>query len=134
MGKIKQVYDIESQYKDQLKVETVNKECYLLNLAQKIMMFKRGYMVDTATVNYQFDNTYLRLYPDRRVVVITPNQIDMYHLHLDLLANPPKISLQSTDCIMVDSLTPGYRFMDVLRLDTHKYVFFYQIPSANLNG
>ena len=113
----------------------MNKEVYLLNLGCKIMMFKRGYMVDTAYVNSKKDpDSYLRLYPDRRVVFIAPGQVDMYNLTLDLLANPPKISLDSTDSIMVNTHTSGYSFFDVLRLDTSRYAFFYQISTPNYSG
>ena len=97
-------------------------------------MFKRGYMVDTAVVNYEVKGTYLRLYPDRKIIFIAPGQIDMYNLNIDLISNPPKISLQSTDSIMVNALTSGYTFLDLLRLDQNKYAFFYQIPEPNFSG
>ena len=133
VGKAKHIYNIEDEFLTHLKVETVNKECYLLNLGQKIMMFKRGYMVDTAVVNYQINDTYLRMYSDCKVVFITPSNIDMYNLSIDLLANPPKIALKSTDSIMVEQ-SSSYQFLDVLRLDTMKYAFFYQIPIGNGSG
>ena len=130
---MKHVYDIFMEFKSDLRVESINKECYLLNLDKKIMMFKRGYMVDQAIVNFQKSRTYLRYYVDKRVVFVAPDQIDMHNLLIDLNSNPPKISLKSTDSIVM-SLDSEYVFMDVLRLETNKWVFFYQVPTPNLNG
>ena len=96
-------------------------------------MFKRGYMVDTAVVNYQIKDTFLRMYSDCKVVFITPSTIDMYNLSIDLVANPPKIALKSTDSIMVEQ-SSSYQFLDVLRLDHMKYAFYYQIPIGNGSG
>jgi hypothetical protein len=58
----------------------------------------------------------------------------MYSLLIDLNANPPKISLKSTDSIEMAKHSEEYAFVDVLRFEQHKMGFFYQKPTPNLSG
>lgn len=81
-------------------MESVDKECFLLNLGREIMMFKRGYLVDKVAVNYQVKNTFVKYFSDRKAVHVSPSQIDFYNVIIDLAANPPKISLKSTDSLV----------------------------------
>ena len=64
-------------------------------------MFKKGYMVDKVSVNFKDDNTFVKYFPDQKVVHGTSNQLDFYAVVIDLAANPPKISLKSTDSLMM---------------------------------
>lgn len=87
----------------------------MLNLGRELLLFKRGYLVDRAVVNHQVDNTFLRYFSDRKVVHVSPTQIDFYNVIIDISANPPKISLKSTDSLMTEERGSIYKFMDVLR-------------------
>ena len=78
-------------------------------------MFKKGYCVDRVAINYQVDNTFLKYFPDRRLVHVSPAQIDFYNLVIDLAVNPPKLALKSTDSIVVPERKGKHVFMDVLR-------------------
>ena len=116
VGKVKEIYLIKEEFRHTLKVGPVSKECYLLNLGNKLMLFKKGYMVDEAKLNFHSPNTYLKYFSDRKVVFVAPNQIDVYNLQIDLHANPPKISLKSTDSLLMNHQATGLQFMDILRL------------------
>jgi len=98
-------------------VGPVSKECYLLNLGNKLMLFKKGYMVDDAQLNFHSPNTYLRYFPDKKVAFVAPKQIDVYSLQVNLHANPPKITLKSTDSILINTQLQSLEFMDILRLE-----------------
>ena len=133
VGDAKHVYDIDTNYLDWLRVENINKEVYLLNLEESLLMFKRGYMVDRANVNYHDKDIHLRFF-GRKVIFVAPSQIDMYALQVDLLANPPKISLRSSDSLLTHGLVNKFTFLDVLPFDNHRWGFFYQVPTPNLSG
>lgn len=45
------VYDIENKYRSTLRVESISRDCYLINVGQAILMFKKGYLVDRAAIN-----------------------------------------------------------------------------------
>jgi hypothetical protein len=72
VGTAKHVYDIEEEYRFSLQAYNLNKECYLLNLGWKIMLFKRGYMVDSVCINHKEHNTFLRYFSDRKVIFVGP--------------------------------------------------------------
>ncbi len=79
------------------------------------MLFKRGYLVDGANVNFKVDNTFLKYFSDKKIVHVAPNQIDFYNVLIDLTANPPKLTLKSTDALITPDRGAEYVFMDVLR-------------------
>jgi hypothetical protein len=115
LGAFKHTYDISEEFRTTLKVESVDKECFLLNLGREIMMFKRGYLVDQVTINFQVNNTFVKYFPDRKAVHVSPSQIDFYNVLIDLAVNPPKISLKSTDSLVTEERASNYEFMNVLR-------------------
>ena len=91
-------------------------------------------MVDEAKLNFHSPNTYLNYFPDKKVVFVAPNQIDMYSIVVNLQANPPKINLKSTDSIVINHQNSNMAFMDILRFEANKWAFFYQLPAAQSNG
>ena len=117
-----------------MKVESINRDCFLINLGKEIYMFKKGYCVDKVVVNNRDKNTILKYFSDRKLVHVSLTQFDFYNVVIDLVSNPPKLQLKSTDSIVIPERKGKYLFMDVLRFEEHKIGFFYQISSPNLAG
>lgn len=99
MGEVKKIYDIEIAYKDTLKVECITKDSYFMNLGQDILLFRKGYCVDKIFINLKLEGTLLKYFGDKKLVHIAPKQIDFYSFMIDLVSNPPKLSIHSYDSI-----------------------------------
>lgn len=50
-GEIKKIYDIDYAHKDNLKIESITKDSYFMNLGQYFLMFRKGYCVDKVSIN-----------------------------------------------------------------------------------
>jgi hypothetical protein len=70
-----------------------------MNLGQSILMFSKGYCVDKVFINMQLQESILKYFGDRKLIHISPAQIDLYNVAIDLLANPPKLTINSFDSI-----------------------------------
>ena len=102
LNPIHKIYDIESRLHGDLTVESVNRECYFMNLGQELFLFIRGYRVDKVEINYQTGGSLLKSFGDKKLMHITPVQIDFYDLKIDLASNPPRITIHSTDSVPLD--------------------------------
>ena len=64
---------------------------------------------------------------------VSPVQIDFYNVTIDLVTNPPKLSIKSFDSVTQAHL-PKFNFLDAVKFEDHKLAFFYQVPSPNVSG
>lgn len=104
-----------------------------MNLGQEILMFRKGYLVERVRINQKVEGTHLKYFGDRMLVHVSSRQLDFYEVAIDLLATPPKLALQSFDCVTFPPL-PHYSFLDAVRLDSHRLAFFYHLPRSNSSG
>jgi hypothetical protein len=96
---LKKVYDIEDKYRSTLRVESISRDCYLINIGQAILMFRKGYLVDRAAINIHVEGSYLK-YFDKQLIHAVPSQIDIYHIQTALNSNPPKLTIISDDSVL----------------------------------
>jgi hypothetical protein len=116
-----------------LKIESIAKDSYFMNLGQTILMFRKGYCVDKAFINLKVEGTLLKYFGDKKLIHISPLQIDFYNVIIDLVSKPPKLTIQSFDSI--SSIEhQKYVFLDAIKFEEHKLAFFYQLPFPNNSG
>jgi hypothetical protein len=127
---LKKVYDIENQYYSTLRIESISRDCYLLNIGQAILMFRKGYLVDRAYISIHVEGSYMK-YFDKQLIHAVPSQIDFYRLQAYLNSNPPKLTITSEDSVIAVPENSRYTFLDALKFDQHRIGFFYQLP---ING
>lgn len=130
MGK---VYEVNEKQLLGLRVESVARDAFLMNLGQEILMFRKGYLVERVRITQRVEGTHLKSFGDRVLVHVSTCQLDFYELAIDLSATPPKLALQSFDCVTLPPL-PNYSFLDAVRLDAHRIAFFYHLPRSNSSG
>lgn len=98
MHELKKVYDIENKYRSTIKIESISSDCYLINIGQAILMFRKGYLVDRASINIHVEGSFLK-YFDKQLIHVVPSQIDFYHTQVFLNSNPPKLTIISDDSV-----------------------------------
>lgn len=99
VGEVKKVYDIQEAFKNTLKIESISKDSYFMNLGQTILMFSKGYLVDRVYINIKVEGTVLKYFGDKKLIHISPKQIDFYKVEIDMGSNPPKLKIDSFDSI-----------------------------------
>jgi hypothetical protein len=99
LREVKKIYEIEDEFRDSLKIESLTRESYFMNLGQSILMFSKGYCVDKVCINMQMQGTILKYFGDKKLIHVSPSQIDLYNVGIDLLANPPKLTITSFDSL-----------------------------------
>lgn len=78
------------------------------------MMFRKGYCVDNVFINLKIENSELKYFNDKKLIHVSPEQIDFYDVTIDMISNPPKLSIKSTDSIsQIDN--KKFRFMDLIK-------------------
>lgn len=75
----------------------------------------------------------LKYFGDKKLIHIAPRQIDFYSFAIDLVSNPPKMSINSIDSI-TNVENQQYAFVDAIKLEDHKVAFFYQNPTISRSG
>lgn len=81
-----------------MRIESISRDCYLLNIGQAILMFKKGYLVDRVYINIHVEGSYMK-YLDKQLIHAVPSQIDFYGLQAYLNSNPPKLTITSEDSV-----------------------------------
>jgi hypothetical protein len=133
VGEIKKIYEVESRHREGMKIESISKDSYFMNLGQEILMFSKGYCVDRVKITQKVEGTVLKYFGDKKLIHVSPMQIDFYSVLIDLAANPPKLAVQSFDSI-TNLEHQKYVFLDAVKLEEHKTAFFYQLPFRNGSG
>jgi hypothetical protein len=96
-------------------------------------MFKKGYMIDKVYINIQMDNSLLK-YWDKKLIHIAPTQIDFYNVVIDLISNPPRLTIKPYDSIVFVSENNRYKFVEAIKFEDHKIAFFYQLAAPSITG
>lgn len=109
------MYEVSQEFKHKIKIESLTKDCYFMNLGQEILAFKKGFKVDEVKINRQSANSLLKYYNDKKLIHISEKQIDFYDFSIDLTANPPKISLTSTDSILIEDYDHQFVFFETIK-------------------
>ncbi len=115
VGEVGKVYKVEAKQVEGLQVESVAKDTFLMNLGQEILMFRKGYLVERVRITQKVEGTRLKYFTDRVLVHFSAKQLDFYQVAIDLIATPPKLAIQSFDCVTLPPL-PTYTFLDAVRL------------------
>ena len=56
---IQKIYEIKESLKHSIKLNNYSKEIFLLNLGNEVLALKRGYVLDSANVYMQLDQSLL---------------------------------------------------------------------------
>ena len=100
-----------------------------MNLKHEILAVKKGYIIDSASVNIQNNTSLKFIYPDR-LVLITENKVELYHFSLDRNAKPHRIVLKPRDSISISS-PPNSIYCSTQHINDN-LILFYQIdPTQN---
>ena len=97
---IYKIYDIMKALKRVLLLENYSNDIVFLNLGQEILVARKGYIVDSVSINLQIESSYLRYLPRQKVLVhIEKNSVDLYSFKINLTAVPQRIQLTSLDSL-----------------------------------
>lgn len=97
---IYKIYDIMKALKRILLLENYSNDIVFLNLGQEILVARKGYIVDSVSINLQIETSYLRYLPRRKVLVhIEKNSVDLYSFKINLTVVPQRIQLTSLDSL-----------------------------------
>ena len=73
-----------------------------MNLGSEIFALKKGYILDSATVNMKNDNSRLFYYGQDTLLHICPSKIEVYNFSLRLESKPFRIFLSPRDSIQLN--------------------------------
>jgi len=59
----------------------------------------------------------LKYFGDKKLIHVAPSQIDFYNVIIDLVSNPPKLAIKSTDSIGLELENCKYRFLEAIKFD-----------------
>ena len=71
-----------------------------LSLGQEILAARKGYILDSVSINFQVDQSYLKYMPERQVLAhVEKNMMELYSFKINLTVKPHRIELASLDSI-----------------------------------
>ena len=76
-----------------------------MSLGSEILALKRGYILDSATVNLRQEDAHLYYLGQDLLLHISPKKVDVYHFSLKMESKPYRIILYPTDSISLNSIT-----------------------------
>ena len=72
----------------------------VMNLGQEILVASKGYIVDSVNINIQQNDAYLKLIPNRQILLhIQENFMEVYQFKINTSVLPNRIELSSIDSI-----------------------------------
>ena len=114
-------------YKPTIRISNYWNNIYLFNLGFEILAIKNGYVIDSANVNIQSQETQLVYIGEKKLVHLCNKRVDLYGFSVNE-NNPPKINVGSIDSIIFKQEVPqNYAFFKVLEMINENLVFFYQL-------
>jgi hypothetical protein len=86
------IYDIMNSLKSQMLLRNYSKDIIVMNLGQEILVASKGYIVDSVNINLQANNTYLKLIPQRHILLhIQANFMEVYKFKINTAQHPLRI-------------------------------------------
>lgn len=126
------IYEIKSSLKKSLKLVNYSKEVFFMNLGNEILALKKGYVLDSATVNLQNEDSTLIYVGKETLLHVSSGKIDTYSFHLSMLSKPWRIQVKATDSIKMPERMLNEDFFHVLEVLNNDYAFIFQLnPRKN---
>ena len=101
-----------------------------MNLGQEILVASKGYIVDSVNISIQQEETYLRLIPQRQILLhIQTNFMEIYSFKINTDVFPNRIELTSLDSIEITGVKNDCKFINVLPVFSNNYALFYEMKS-----
>lgn len=70
-----------------------------MNLGAEILVFKKGYMIDSANINLKNEHSILKYNGDERLIHLSDRKFEIYEFILNTKRKPYKIKLSPLDAI-----------------------------------
>lgn len=97
------IYDVKTSFRKSLTIKNYSKEVFLMNLGNEILALKRGYILDSATVNLKNQESYLEYIGNETLLHISQKKIEVYSFCVNMINKPYRIIIKPKDSIRMPS-------------------------------
>lgn len=77
-----------------------------MNLGGEILALKKGYVLDSATVNLKHESSYLEYLGNETLLHISQKKVEVYSFQINTNIKPFRIVIKSRDSIKVSNNDP----------------------------
>ena len=110
-----------------LILENYSKEIVFLNFGKELLVAKKGYIIDSVSINFQIEHSHLEYLPKQQILVhVEKNYMDLYSFKINLNAMPTKIELSSIDSIAINNNRKNSKFIYLHPTHENNFVVFYE--------
>jgi hypothetical protein len=89
-----------------MSIKNYSKELFLMNLGGEILALKKGYVLDSATVNLKHESSYLEYLGNETLLHISQKKVEVYSFQINTNIKPFRIVIKSRDSIKVSNNDP----------------------------
>lgn len=72
---MKKVYDIQKSLKSKIVLKNYLKDTFLMNIGWEILAVKKGYVIDSVSINSALDKPTLRYIGDQKLVLVSQKKL-----------------------------------------------------------
>ena len=83
MGKAQHVYNIAGYARSITRLENYSKTIFLINMGDKILGFRKGYVIDTASLEMGTGSNNLRYIGGNKLIHVTDIKVEVYNFTIN---------------------------------------------------
>lgn len=91
---------------------------------------KKGYILDSATVNLKHESSFLEYIGNETLLHVTPKKVEVYSFKINTNIKPFRIVIKSKDSIKICAISPEDEFFKVLNI-ANDYLVIFQKGTKN---
>lgn len=130
---VAKVYDITKSLKKRVRISNYSRDTFLLNMGCEIIAAKKGFIIDSISINIQGEDSRLVYLNNNKLVHINDNRAELYEIRIDLAVKPNRIRVKSIDSLEINNKPQDSKLLDVIGLGKDSFAIFYQLrPQYNI--
>ena len=114
-----------------MSIKNYSKELFLMNLGGEILALKKGYVLDSATVNLKHESSYLEYLGNETLLHISQKKVEVYSFQINTNIKPFRIVIKSRDSIKVSNNDSDQKYFKVINILNNDYLVIYQKGTVN---
>lgn len=130
---VSKVYDITKSLKKRVRIINYSRDTFLLNMGCEIIAAKKGFIIDSISINIQGEESRLIYLNNNKLVHINDDKVELYEIRIDLTVKPNRIRVKSIDSLEIENKPQDTKLLDVIGLGKDNFAIFYQLrPQYNI--
>ena len=104
MKEPEKIYDIQKDLlvENRIHIKNYTDNMFIVNLNEEVLAFKKGYVLDSVSININIENTLLKYLGNDTMAFISEKKFEIYDFKINTSIRPYHIEVSSKDSMAIN--------------------------------